>query len=282
MRACLLRALSVAAFAAAASPSPSPDDGRIKFSDATFIASHNAHAALAVASGYLEPLGTNQDDDILHQLRENGVRGLLLDVALDEDQDEPLRLVHGSDIITLDYGGFRSVLGSNLLPFLEEDDSAIVSFFLQTVGDAGSDAAAARGAILAQLRAVFTSMTVGGVALADLTFKHDDARWADHADWPTLAELRESGQRLFVFVDRAELADAALGFLFNRRVLSENHWEGLDDCTARYMWRYAKVSLPGNDAWSRLFFMVRVDVSALCACAIQQLRAETSLFGCYR
>ena len=55
------------------------DDGDLKFHETTFIASHNAHAALAVAEGFLEPLGANQDDNIIDQLTNDGVRALLLD-----------------------------------------------------------------------------------------------------------------------------------------------------------------------------------------------------------
>jgi len=57
-------------------------DGNLRLHEATFLVSHNAHANLAVAEGVIEPLGTNQEDTILEQLRIDGVRGLMLDVLI--------------------------------------------------------------------------------------------------------------------------------------------------------------------------------------------------------
>lgn len=232
-------------------------DGDLQFHEATFIGSHNAHAALAVAEGFLEPLGANQEDAMIDQLKDDGVRALLLDVMLNAEEypEEPLRLVHGASFITLDYGGFRTGLGANLIPFLEDDDDAIVSLFLQIVGDVGQDSAIVRAAIYEQLKDIFSSMTVNGVSLKQMTFKYDHELWKDYEDWPTLREIRQSGQRIFVFTDRSEFISSEFGFMHNRQVLQENDWEGIDDCTGRYMWRSGKVSLPLNDYWTRLFFM---------------------------
>ncbi|KAL7542509.1 hypothetical protein ACHAXR_011841 [Thalassiosira sp. AJA248-18] len=231
-------------------------DGDLRFHEATFIASHNAHATLADAEGVLEPLGANQDDDILDQLRNDGVRGLLLDIELnEEEEEEPLRLVHASSFLTLDYGGFRTVLGSKLVPFLEENDDAIISLFIETKGDNGNseESSRIRGAILEQLKSIFSTLTVKGVSLKNMTFRYE--MWQDQDDWPKLDELRQSNQRIFVFMDRSEYEDTEFGYMFNQHVLQENDWQGIDDCAARYMWGSGKVSLPTNNNWTRLFFM---------------------------
>jgi len=234
-----------------------PQDGNLKFNDATFITSHNAHANLAVAEGFLGPLGANQDDSIIDQLTNDGVRALMLDIMLnfDEYPEEPLRLVHGSSFIMLDYGGLRTALGSNLVPFLEENEDAVISLFIEPQGDVGQDQATVRATILNQLKSMFASMTVNGVSLKDMTFKYDHELWKDHEDWPKLDEIRQSGQRIFVFTSRSEFINTAYGFMHNRQVLQENDWEGIDACEARYMWRSAQVSLASNDYWTRLFFM---------------------------
>jgi len=231
------------------------NDGDLRFNEATFITSHNAHATLAVAEGILEPLGANQEDTLIDQLTNDGVRGFLLDIMINEEEEEQLRLVHASSFVTLDYGGFRSGIGSSLIPFLEEDENAIISLFIETDGDDGANGATVRASILGHLRDIFSSMIVNGTSLKDMTFKYDHELWKDHEDWPKLDEIRRSGQRIFVFSDRPELVDMEYGFMYNRHVMQENHWEGIDECESRYMWGSEKTSFPSNDYWTRLFFM---------------------------
>eukprot|EP00581_Thalassiosira_minuscula_P008905 CAMPEP_0183707840 /NCGR_PEP_ID=MMETSP0737-20130205/4279_1 /TAXON_ID=385413 /ORGANISM="Thalassiosira miniscula, Strain CCMP1093" /LENGTH=820 /DNA_ID=CAMNT_0025935571 /DNA_START=148 /DNA_END=2610 /DNA_ORIENTATION=+ len=250
-----------AAAAATTSTSPAgrklntPGDGDLRFHQTTFLTAHNAHAALAISEGILQELGSNQDEEFLFHLRNNGIRGLLLDVMLNDAEEERLRLVHASSIITLDYGGFRTGLGRNLIPFLEENENAIISIFLETDGDTGANAPAVRGQILAELQSVLSTMTVKGVPLKEMTFKYNHEFWKNHNDWPRLDEIRRSGQRLFIFTDRSEIANEEYGIMYNRDVMQENDFDGIDDCGPRYMWRSEKVSLSNNDYWTRLFFM---------------------------
>ncbi|KAL9183449.1 LOW QUALITY PROTEIN: hypothetical protein ACHAXT_004305 [Thalassiosira profunda] len=232
------------------------DDGNLAFHEATFLASHNSAANLAVAEGF-ESLGTNQADSILDQLSTDGVRGLLLDILHNEAETEPLRLVHASDFITLDYGDLRRTLATRdecgPLPAGQSGGNIVVDD--RTLDISAEEATAARTAMLDELRLIFSSLTVGGVALKDMTFKYDDDLWKDHSDWPTLAEIRESGQRLFVFSDHPDLIDSEFGFMYDREVMQENDWRSLDECVSRYMWGNEKVSLPSNDSWTRLFKM---------------------------
>ena len=227
----------------------SANDGELKLHEATFITSHNAHATLAVSEGFWEPLGANQDDTILDQLQNDGVRALLLDIELNEAEysDEPLRLTH-----TYDYGGFRTAMGTNLVPFLEENEDAIISFFIEANG-----AFSSRSVVLEQLQSIFSTLTVKGVPLKEMTFKYNDELWANHDDWPTLNEIRESGQRLFFFVDKTQLIDEEFGFMFNQQVLKESDWDqiDIDACDERFQFDADKVSLPDNRKWTRLFFM---------------------------
>lgn len=219
----------------------------LPFHQTTVLASHNAHANRAAANSFFETLGINQENSIYHQLSVDGVRALLLDIKLDGGE---LRLVHE----TLDYGGFQEEMEKNLVPFLEEDQNAVVSLYLQTIGDVntGNDEAI-RVAILERLQESFSTLTVNGVSLNELTFKYDDAMWSNHNDWPTMSEIVSANQRLFVFVDRSEFISS--GFLHNQQVMRENDWRGIDSCNPRSQWQSEKVSLPNNQQWSRLFFM---------------------------
>ena len=226
--------------------------GTLRLHEATFLTSHNAHANLAVAEGVIEPLGTNQEDTILEQLKIDGVRGLMLNITLNEEEAEPLRLVHGNSFIMLDYGDMKTSLEENLIPFLEENKDTIISIFLETVND---NDYITRDKILVQLKNIFTNLSVDGVPLKDLTFKYDDEKWTEYSDWPTINEMIQSNQRIMLFTDRTEHAESEYGFIFRENVLKENNWEGIEGCRERYKWGQDKVSLPGNDKWTRLFFM---------------------------
>lgn len=179
----------------------------------------------------------------------DGVRALLLDIKLNNHE---LRLVHES----LDFGAFVDEMESNLVPFLEEDETSVVSLYLQTVGDTNTgDDEAVRAEMLDKLKDAFELLTVKGLPLKELTFKYNDEAWSEHDDWPTISELVSSNQRLFVFSDRSEFISSTYGFMFNQQVLRENDWRGILSCSSRYMWDSNRVSLPNNSKWSRLFFM---------------------------
>ena len=233
----------------AAAQSLSSSLSNLPFHQTTVLASHNAHANRAAANSFFETLGINQENSIYHQLNVDGVRALLLDIQLDGDE---LRLVHGP----LDYGSFAEEIEKNLVPFLEGDEDAVVSLYLQTVGDENSeDEEVVRAEILVKLKDTFERLVVNGVPLKELTFKHNDERWSNHNEWPTMNELRAANQRLFVFSDRSEFYSSQYGFMHNRQVLRENDWRGILSCDSRFMWQSNKVSLPNNTKWSRLFFM---------------------------
>ena len=233
--------------------------GNLRLHEATFLTSHNAHANLAVAEGVIEPLGTNQEDTILEQLKIDGVRGLMLDILLNEEEGELLRLVHGNSFIMLDYGDMKTSLEENLIPFLEENKDTIISIFLETVND---NDYITRDKILVQLKNIFTNLSVDGVPLKHLTFQYDDEKWKEHSDWPTINEMIQSNQRILLFTDRSEHAESEYGFMYREDVLVENNWEGIEGCRERYKWGQDKVSLPGNDKWTRLFFMNHFSASS--------------------
>jgi hypothetical protein len=221
----------------------------LPFHQTTVIASHNAHANRAAANSFFETLGINQENSIYHQLSVDGVRALLLDVKLEGGE---LRLVHG----TLDYGGFLEEMEKNLVPLLEEDSSAIVSLYLQAVDDFNTgDDEGVRDAILEKLQEALSVLTVNGAPLKELTFKYDDARWANHDEWPTISELKFANQRLFIFSDRSEFISSEYGIMHNQQVMKENDWRGIVSCISRFMWQSNTVSLPNNQKWTRLFFM---------------------------
>ena len=186
-------------------------DGNLRLHEATFLTSHNAHANLAVAEGVIEPLGTNQEDTILEQLAINGVRGLMLDIMLNEEETEPLRLVHGNSFIMLDYGDMKTSLEENLIPFLEENKDTIISIFLETVND---NDYITRDKILVELKNIFTNLSVDGVPLKNMTFKYDDEKWKEHSDWPTINERMAMDNRSVRMVwNRSKVTGTGESFL---------------------------------------------------------------------
>ena len=224
----------------------------MRFNEVTFLVSHNSHANLDAAGGnFVKRLGCNQRDSIFDQLT-NGVQGISLDIELDysqADPDERLRLVHGP----IDYGGLGSEMSKNVAPYLELNEDAILIISFQTNGDETDEI---RSDTLALLKQVFDKVLVDGEPLKNLTFKYGDERW-DSNDWPTILELREANQRVFVFTDRSEFAEHPdYGFMHNRAALLENDWRGIQGCTDRYNFGVPTVSFrSGNRRWSRLYFM---------------------------
>ena len=231
------------------------DDGELRFHEHTMIMSHNSAANKDVANGdWLLLFGVDQEGSIYEQLTTNGVRGLSLDIKLDSSDRSKLRLVHNP----LDYGDFQTEMQTHLVRFLEEYEEAIVAINFEVVID--DNPSEVRPIILRNLKRIFSELYVNGVPLANLTFKYDSELWANHDEWPTLNEMRLSGQRLVVFHDRSELRSTEYGFIFRGDIMKENFWIGLDDCVARYQWESDSVSFPNsNYAWSRLFFMNHFD-----------------------
>lgn len=229
--------------------SSSSSFAKLHLHQTTVLASHNAHANRAAADSFFETLGINQENSIYHQLSADGVRALLLDIKLDNNE---LRLVHGP----LDYGGFTSEMEKNLVPFLEENDDAIVMLYLQTIDDVNTgDDQAMRAAILSKLQETFDLLRVKDVPLQQLTFKYDDGLWSKHDEWPTVEELHSANQRLLIVSDRSEFISKDYGFMHNHHVLRENDWRGITSCLSRYNWQSDTVTLPTNTKWTRLFFM---------------------------
>jgi hypothetical protein len=228
------------------------DDGELRFNENTMIMSHNSAANKAAAEGnFFKLFGSDQENSMYEQLTANGVRGLSLDIKLDYSNRSKLRLVHGP----IDYDDFETEMQTHLVRFLEENDAVVAINF--EVVDADQ---AIISTILANLKNTFSNLYVNGVSLAHMTFKYDSELWANHDEWPTLDEMRSSGQRLFVFHDRYELRSTEYGFMYRDDAMKENFWEGLDDCTARYQWDADKVSFPNSNlSWSRLFFMNHFD-----------------------
>lgn len=229
------------------------DDDELRFNENTMIMSHNSAANKDAAEGnFFKLFASDQENSMYEQLTTNGVRGLSLDIKLDSSDRSKLRLVHGP----IDYDDFETEMQTHLVLFLEENDDAVVAINFEVV-DADQ---ATISTILANLKNTFSNLYVNGVTLADMTFKYNSELWANHDEWPTLNEMRSSGQRLFVFHDRSELRSTEYGFILRDDAMKENFWEGLDDCTARYQWDADKVSFPNSNlSWSRLFFMNHFD-----------------------
>lgn len=230
------------------------DGGDLSFNENTMIMSHNSAANKDAADGnFFKLFGCDQQDSIYEQLTTNGVRGLSLDIKLDNFDASKLRLIHGP----FDYGDFETEMQAHLLRFLEQNENAVVAINFEVVDE---DDVAIRSTILANLKSTFSNLFVNGVSLADMTFKYNSELWASHDEWPTLNEMRSSGQRLFVFHDKSYLRSTEYGFIFRYDAMKENFWEGLEDCTERYQWDSDKVSFPNSSlSWSRLFFMNHFD-----------------------
>ncbi|KAL7469398.1 hypothetical protein ACHAXS_009649 [Conticribra weissflogii] len=240
------------------------NDGPLPFHETTFLTSRHAHANRGRVSQIEEAYEIHQDDSIFTQLWSDGVRALHLAIQLDknetsdfdDDSDDDLRLVHGP----LDYGGFKGVLELDIIPFLQYDETAILSLDLEMV-TADGDAALL---IMDKLRVLLSTMEVNGVPMKDLTFKYNDTLWQNHSDWPTLDEMRKTNQRLVIFTDQSEIIDPDFGIMYKKHIMKENEWhdpdaEGgimdLEVCEGLYEWGEEKVSLDGNNRWTRLFYM---------------------------
>ena len=101
------------------------------------FASSNLHRArlFVIALSSLDnrrrrsPMATNQEYSIYKQLKEVGVRGLMLDIQ--RDANGVLILVHG----LVQYSRLIDVIRYEIEPFLDEDPRAIVTIDLETLGD---------------------------------------------------------------------------------------------------------------------------------------------------
>jgi len=211
------------------------------FNDVTWVASHNAHANNFAAGGdIVKQMAANQEFSIYKQLKEVGVRGLLLDIKYSNNR---IMLVHG----LVEYGRLDEIINEEIIPFLEEDSDAIITIDLEILGN--------RELIMKELRVILYQTT----GFSRRMFRLADDRWKNHIEWPTIQELRDTDQRVIVLSDSTIVQSEELGIMLRDRIVLENHWlKGLDKCSPRNEnvedydtpWKPRHI---GGKTWSRLF-----------------------------
>ncbi|KAL7544455.1 hypothetical protein ACHAWF_007832 [Thalassiosira exigua] len=246
----------------------------LPFNNVTWVASHNAHANNFAAgastltddlaptyflcsSNRRSQMATNQEFSIYKQLKEVGVRGLMLDIR--RDVNGGVKLVHS----LVEYSWLIDVIRHEIEAFLDEDPDAIVTIDLETLGD--------RVMLMKELRAVL-QQTPG---FTRRIFRMTDDRWGNHTEWPTVREMREADQRVVVLGDSEIIQSEELGIMLRSTVVMENHWgKGLNKCSPRneYMegldvpWTTRNV---WGKPWPRLFTLNHF----CCATGVESLRS---------
>jgi len=192
--------------------------GNFHFNNVTWITSHNAHAnKFAAGDNIVRQMATNQEYSTYRQLKEVGVRGLMLDLQY---KDGGIKLVHG----LVEYAFLGDIINHEIIPFLEEDRNAIITVDVETLGD--------REQIMRELR-ILLAQTTG---FTSRIFRLADERWAMKSEWPTIKEMRDADQRVVVLSDNSIVTSEELGIMLRKDIVMENHWsKGLDKCSPRYV-----------------------------------------------
>ena len=230
------------------------------FSDVTWVSSHNAFAnKFAAADNIFRNLAINQENSVYKQLKEGGVRGLMLDIAY---KDGSLQCVHGF----VEFGLLRDLVVNEILPFINEDEECIITIDFETKGD------------VELIRNALRDLLEQTPDFASRIFRVNDERWENHtAEWPTIAQMRAADQRVLILVDNPRVASNDMGIHFRYNVTTENHWKGsLDSCSPRNGYIANNFDIPwsipyisGFDkGWARLFTMNHF----CCSTGVQSLR----------
>ncbi|KAL9188833.1 hypothetical protein ACHAXT_007211 [Thalassiosira profunda] len=243
--------------------------GHLHFNNVTWLASHNAHAnRFSAGDNAVSRLATNQEYSIYRQLKEVGVRGLMLDLEYDIGSNE-IRLVHGF----IAFSTLRDTIRYEIDPFLDEDPDAILTLDLETMGNNDD-----RALVMKELRRLLRELP----SFTSKIFRLTDDRWANHTEWPTIQEMRDADQRVIVFSDSTIVQSNDLGIMLRGDISLQNHWlKGLDGCSPRNGW-YEGLDIPWGSRtvrgkpWTRLFLLSHF----CCAMGTESLRrVQTDRIG---
>jgi len=230
----------------------------LHFNNVTWVTSHNAHANNFLAGeNIVKHAATNQEFSIYKQLKEVGVRGLMLDIQY--KLGDGLKLVHGH----VDYSWLDDTINGEIAPFLDEDPNSIITIDFQTLGD--------RDLIMKELRVILQQAH----GFTNRIFRLADDQWRNHSEWPTIQEMRDADQRIIILSDSKLVQSEALGIMLRRDIVMENHWQkGLDKCYSRYAslefvegqpWETRTIK---GKSWTRLFTLNHF----CCATGIESLQ----------
>jgi len=179
------------------------DISQLPFNNVTWVSSHNAPANdFAANNNVLLQMATNQKYSVYTQLKDLGVRGLMIDLEYKQDT---LQLVHG----LLSFGTFKDLINYELIPFLEEDEEAIITIDIETLGN--------RAAIMRELRLILSNTP----ALTSRIFRLQDERWDNHKEWPTIQDMRDANQRVLILSDSTIVSSVDLGVNFRWNIVME-------------------------------------------------------------
>lgn len=215
----------------------------LPFDQLSWVTTHNSYEKI------------NQNLREIPQQLNDGVRGFMLDLYHDDkypDRDA-IRVCHK----TICYGSFANQLGNEILPFLNNNGSELVTLFLETYVTRD------------QLQRFLNSFP----QVADVAFDPDDF---SASNWPTRRQMAQKNQRLIMFTDKSEVAGSytvngrRIKVLFDQDWLVQNHWKTLGavassvlathdfSCPTRWAslpLSTAKVDARTGKQWNRLFLM---------------------------
>jgi len=204
------------------------------YNEYTWVTAHNAHADLGKVSADL----MNQRTDMYDQMKNQNVRGLMIDIRWD---GEHVELTHAYD----NAGIFWERMQKEVVRFLNENPLAVLWFDIEVTG--GKDKLSRDQFERAMDR------------IPDFTNKmFNPTFWPDHNEWPTLRELITAGQRIIVVIDQGTIAQEYEKFtILNRSAVTAENWWAVTDknsCDKRHGYNSEKINISGKK-WSRLFTM---------------------------
>ncbi|SHN22577.1 hypothetical protein SAMN05216593_11530 [Pseudomonas asturiensis] len=209
-----------------------------------WVTTHNAYEKI------------NQNLKEMPQQLSDGVRGFMLDLHTDDTQHglNRIKVCHGSLAC---YGPWGKQLKNEFIPFLKENPNEVITMFLES------------HVTRDDLRQVFEALP----ELAEYSF-HPASFNGDQ--WPTLAQMASSNNRLILLTDRWELegsyvvGEKAVRVLYDQNWLVQNRWDTLGavatnllvfhDFSCPTRWREVPLSTRAvaretGKRWNRLFLM---------------------------
>jgi len=198
----------------------------------TWATTHNAHAD----AGKVTAFHYNQWTDMYDQMKNQNVRGLLIDIRFEDGRVE---LTHKMD----NAGEYTERMKDEVVRFLNEEPYSVLWFDIEVTD----------GAMTAdQFEQAMDD-------IPDITDKMFNPKlWPNHNEWPTLRELINSGQKIIMVVDLQEIAGEYPKFtvLHREDVTAENMWAITDEdsCEERHGYNSKTINISGRN-WSRLFTM---------------------------
>lgn len=210
------------------------------FNQYTWLVAHNAYSNYSNFS--------NQYGIKISKQLELGVRGLMLDLY---DFNDEIYLCHKTCLLS-EYGTFVEEMNNTIIPFLENNPNEVLTLFLED--HSSKD---------------FFKRALNQVK--DLSkYVFNPQKWNDRSNWPTLNELIQKNQRLFIISENEknsgyfEINSGEVHVIFGQDISVENYWSLGDtymshDYRCYSRWKNIPLSTekasPFYNYWDRIFVM---------------------------